>query len=94
MDWNVVINHFFTAKIIPTFSFDHAVGCWFTQTNNKKRKGKIMEAISITQTKDMIIELITQALFEKIEEACSKIEETFGKGLINLATQTIKNLSS
>ena len=32
-----------------------------------------MEAISISQAKDMIIELIKQALSEKIEETCSKI---------------------
>ena len=53
-----------------------------------------MEAISITQTKDMIIDLITQPLFEKIQASCGNIEETLGKGLINLATQTIKELSS
>ena len=53
-----------------------------------------MEATSISQSKDMIIELIKQPLFEKIEEACSNIEEALSKGSVNLATQTIKDLSS
>jgi len=53
-----------------------------------------MEATSISQSKDMIIELIKQPLFEKIEEACSDIEEALSKGSVNLATQTIKDLSS
>ena len=34
-----------------------------------------MEATRISRTKDMIIELIKQALSEKIEETCSKIQE-------------------
>ena len=53
-----------------------------------------MEATSICQSKNMIIELIKQPLFEKIEGACSNIEEALGKGSINLATQTIKDLAS
>jgi hypothetical protein len=38
-----------------------------------------MEATSISQSKDMIIELIKQPLCEKIEEACSNIEATLAQ---------------
>lgn len=52
-----------------------------------------MEATSISQSKNMIIELIKQPLFEKIEAACSDVEEALSKGSVNLATQTVKDLS-
>jgi len=60
-------------------------------TTNKPKKGIKMEATS--QTKDMIIELINQALSGKIEETCINIKEALSKGLINLASQNIKDLA-
>ncbi len=51
-----------------------------------------MEATSITQTTNTIIELIAQPLFEKINETESEIHESLIHGAIHTATATIRKL--
>jgi len=53
-----------------------------------------MEATSITQIKNTIIELITQPLIEKIEEAGSQIQDSLTNGSIHSATETIRDLAN
>ena len=52
-----------------------------------------MEATSITQTTNTIIELIAQPLFEKIQEAGSQIHDSLIHGAVHTATETIRKLS-
>jgi hypothetical protein len=52
-----------------------------------------MEATSITRTRDTIIELITQPLLEKIEEAGRQIHDSLMHGAVHTATETIRELS-
>ena len=53
-----------------------------------------MEATSITQTTNTIIELIAQPLFEKIKEAGSQIHDSLNLGAVHAATETIRQLST
>ena len=53
-----------------------------------------MEATSITQTTNTIIELIAQPLFEKIKEAGSQIHDSLILGAVHTATETIRQLST
>jgi hypothetical protein len=52
-----------------------------------------MEATSITQTTNTMIELITQSLSEKIKETGSQVHDSLIQGAINTATETIQKLS-
>ena len=52
-----------------------------------------MEATSITQTTNTMIELITQSLSEKIQETGTQIHDSLIQGAINTATETIQKLS-
>jgi hypothetical protein len=52
-----------------------------------------MEAISIPQTTNTIIELITQPLSEKIKEIGGQIHDSLVHKAIDSATETIRNLS-
>ena len=53
-----------------------------------------MEAISITQTKNMIIDRIRQTLPEKIDCTGAKIHDVLINGAINSASEAIRDLSS
>ena len=53
-----------------------------------------MEATSITQTKNMIIDLIKQPLLEKIDLTGTKIHDALINGAIDSATEAIHELSS
>ncbi|MCP3942543.1 MAG: hypothetical protein GY710_13795 [Desulfobacteraceae bacterium] len=53
-----------------------------------------MKAISITQTQNMIIELIKQPLSKKIEMAGTKIHDSLINGAIHSASEVIRELSS
>ena len=53
-----------------------------------------MEATSITQTKNMIVDLIKQPLSEKIEITGTKIHDALINGDIDFASDTISELSS
>ena len=52
-----------------------------------------MEATSITQTTNTMIELITQSLSEKIKETGSQVHDSLIQGAINTATDTIQKLT-
>ncbi|WP_321492124.1 hypothetical protein [uncultured Desulfobacter sp.] len=53
-----------------------------------------MKATSITQTKNMIIDRIKQALPEKIEHTGDKIHDALINGAIDSVSETIRDLSS
>lgn len=53
-----------------------------------------MEATSITRNQNTIVELGTQALHEKMEEAGRQIYDSLAKGAVHAATEVVRNLST
>ena len=53
-----------------------------------------MEAISITRYQNRIVELRTQALHEKMEEAGRQIYDSLLHGAVHAATEAVRNFSS